>query len=366
VPKIGIIGLGAMGLASAWAASRRGLNVTGFDRFPRGHNQGSSHGASRMIRRIYSEGALYTPLLDRAFEAWKVLEAEAGQPLFVETGGLDIGTLDSPFLVETLANAEASGEAFDVFDAAELRRRFPAMNVPDDISAVHAPGSGYLLSDKANAAMARLAEARGAALRWDSPVTRIEALRGGFRLHTAQGVHEFDHVILAAGPWAGDFDDGLNRALTVERQVVGLFKGPRGIPPFQRLFPDGRRIYALPNGPGGRWKLGVYHHREQRGPEYRDTFPPDAEDRALLTHALKAVLPDCPPPEAYEVCRFTNTQDHRFIVDTGADGQVRIAACSGHGYKFAPAIGEAAVALALGEAPAVNLSAFTPDGQTKL
>lgn len=364
--RIGIIGLGAMGLASAWAASRKGHSVIGFDRFARGHDRGSSHGATRMIRRIYSEGALYNELLDRAFELWPEIEAAAGTCVFVASGGMDVAAAGSPFMAEARANAEASGQTHEVIDAVALRQRYPALDVPDDLVAIHAPDSGYLLSETANAAMARLAEKDGADLRWTCAVTAIDRLDHGFRLHTAEGDLLVDRLILTAGPWAGLLDAGLDTVLTVERQVVGLFDGPTSVPPFQRVFPDGRRIYALPNGPGGRWKLGLYHHRQECGPEYREHVPVDDIDRAMLADAVKAVLPGCPAPDDYEVCRFTNTADQSFILDKAAHGSVLVAACSGHGYKFAPAIGEAAVALAMGETPPVDLSGFTLARQTKL
>ncbi|MEE2526901.1 N-methyl-L-tryptophan oxidase [Hyphobacterium sp. HN65] len=364
--EIGIIGLGAMGLASAWMASRKGLSVTGFDRFERGHSSGSSHGETRMIRRIYSEGTLYTGILDRAYALWPELEADTGERLFIETGGLDIGIAGSDFIAEALASADASGQAFEVLEAGELRQRFPAMDLPDDLMAIHAPGSGYLRSDAANAAMAGLAEANGAALHWACPVIRVETRPEGFRLHTSYGHHDVKRLINTAGPWAGDFHAGLESALTVERQVIGWFDGPQNVPPFQRVFPDGRRIYVLPGGTPERWKLGLYHHREEQGPDYRDTIEADETDRAILTDCVKAVLPHCTAPDDFGVCRFTNTRDHRFIIDTAEDGAILIAACSGHGYKFAPAVGEAALALAIGETPAFDLSDFTLAGQTKL
>ncbi len=363
---IGIIGLGAMGLGSAWAASRQGLSVIGFDRFKQGHSSGSSHGETRMIRRIYSEGSLYLELLDRAYVLWPEIEAASKERFFVPSGGLDVGVADSEFITETLACAAASGQAFEVLEAAALRARYPAMDVPDDLVAVHAPGSGYLRSDAANAAMARLAEAKGAELLWACPVVRVEQRSGGLRLHTNNGHHDVKRLINAAGPWGGDFHAGLDRALTVERQVIGWFDGPEGMPPFQRVFADGRRIYALPGDAPGRWKLGLYHHREECGPEYRETIEADATDRAILTDCVKAILPGCPLPDEFGVCRFANTADSRFVIDTAEDGAILIAACSGHGYKFAPAIGDAAVSLAMGETPAFDLTPFTLAHQTKL
>lgn len=364
--EIGIIGLGAMGLATARAASRKGLSVIGFDRFKQGHSSGSSHGETRMIRRIYSEGAIYNAILDRAYALWPELEAEAGERLFVETGGLDVGIAGSDFVTEALASAEASGQDFDVLAADELRARYPAIGWQDDLMALHAPGSGYLLSDRASAAMARLAETGGARLRWACPVIRVEKRPDVWRLYTADGHHDVKRLINTAGPWGGNFHDGLDKALTVERQVIGWFDGPANTPPFQRVLPDGRRIYALPGDTPGRWKLALYHHREECGPVYRDTVGVDEADRAILSECLKTILPGCKPPDDFGVCRFTNTVDHRFIIDRAEDATVLIAACSGHGYKFAPAVGEAAVALALDETPPFDLSPFTLARQTKL
>ncbi|WP_421790043.1 N-methyl-L-tryptophan oxidase [Hyphobacterium sp.] len=364
--EIGIIGLGAMGLASAWAANRKGVSVIGFDQFARGHASGSSHGETRMIRRIYSEGALYLPLLDRAYQLWPDVETEAGETLFIETGGLDIGVAGSAFVTDALACAEASGQDFDVLDAGALRSRYPALAVSDDMMALFAPGSGYLLSDAANTAFGRLAEAKGASLNWDCAVDRVEILDDGYRLHTVNGTYDVERLINAAGPWGGLFHAGLDQALTVERQVIGWFDGPADTPPFQRAFTGGDRVYALPGATPGRWKLALYHHRKETGQAYRETVPVDAIDRALIANQLQAILPECSPPDDFGVCRFTNTRDGRFILDRSETGEVLIAACSGHGYKFAPAIGEAAVALALNETPHLDLSEFTMARQTKL
>lgn len=363
---IGIIGLGAMGLASAWAASREGLSVIGFDQFARDHIHGSSHGETRMIRRIYSEGALYMPLLDRAYTLWPELEAEAGESLFVETGGLDMGISGSAFMIAALACAEASGQDFEVLDAAALKSRYTSLAVSDDMMAIHAPGSGYLLSDRANAAFARQAEANGASLHWERPVERVEALDSGYRLYTVDEVFKVKALINAAGPWAAQLEPALGDVLTVERQVIGWFDGPEDTPPFQRAFANGERIYALPGATPGRWKLALYHHRRQCGPEFRAAHPPDETDIALVTQCQRRVLPRCPPPDAFNECRFTNSADGRFILDRVANGTVLIATCSGHGYKFAPAIGELAVAMAMNETPPVDLSDFTLACQTKL
>ncbi|QNL20143.1 N-methyl-L-tryptophan oxidase [Hyphobacterium sp. CCMP332] len=366
---IGVIGLGAMGLASAWAASRAGARIIGFDQFPQNHRQGSSHGETRMIRGLYSEGRVYMPLLDRGYALWGMLEADAGETLLEARGGLDIAAEGSALLREVQACADMYDRPCILMDAMTVNECWPALNLPDTCAAIMSRESGVLLSDRANMAMARLAQDNGADLNWETPVLSVTPDTDGFVIRTHKGDSRVRRVINAAGPWADRFYPGLQNVLTVERQVVGYFDGPDGdVPPFQRELDDGRRVYLLPAAEPGRWKLGLYHHRRQRGPSHCGSSEVDAEDRRILTGCLKAVLPDCPPPDRFEVCRFTNTEDGRFVIDHAADlpDMVLVAACSGHGYKFAPAVGEAAVALALDLPPPVDLSPFTLARQTKL
>lgn len=366
---IGVIGLGAIGLASAWAGVRAGASVIAFEAHEPGHDQGSSHGETRMIRRIYTEGRVYMPLLERSYALWSALEAGAGQTLFHQTGGLDIAPEGHELLKESRACAEAFNRPHIHMDARTANDYWPALALPDKCRVIQSAESGVLMSDAANAAMARLASEGGAKLNWKSPVTSLQAVEGGFVIRTRQSEARVRRVINAAGPWADDFSRCLRDVTRAERQVIGYFDGPPGdVPPFQRILEDGRRLYLLPAATPGRWKFGLYHHRRQSGPDYRGPGKVDAEDRRLLTACLKAVLHGCPPPDQFEVCRFTNTADTRFIIDRAPEqpGLVILAACSGHGYKFAPAIGEAAVALALDMPVPVNLLPFTLARQTKL
>jgi len=366
---IGIIGLGAMGLASAWASCRAGASVVGFDQFDQGHSRGSSHGQTRMIRRIYSEGRAYMPLLDQSYALWAKLEADAGETLFKPLGGLDIAVKGSPLLVESLACAEAYDRPCISMDAMTANDFWPALHLPETCAVIESRESGIVMSDRVNIAMARLARENGAQLHWDTPVQTVKPIEGGFVIHTAANEMPVRRVINAAGPWAANFYSSLGDVTTVERQVIGYFNAPPGdVPPFQRELEDGRRLYLLPAAEPGRWKFGLYHHRLQRGSEYCGPSEVDAEDCRILTDCLQAVLPDCAPPDRFEVCRFTNTADTRFIIDHAPDhpGMVLIAACSGHGYKFAPAVGEAAATLALDMPPPVDLSPFTLARQTKL
>ena len=359
---IGVIGLGAMGLASAWAGVRAGASVIAFDAFGPGHSHGSSHGETRMIRRIYSEGRVYMPLLEQSYALWTRLEAEAGERLFHQTGGLDIAPDGHALLNESRSCANAHSRPYIFLDSRTANDCWPALHLPENCGVIQSPESGVLMSDAANAALARLARASGARLNWNTPVSSVQPDGDGFMIITPQGKFPVRRVINAAGPWADEFSPALGEVIRAERQVIGYFDGPPGdVPPFQRVLDDGRRLYLLPAGTPGRWKFGLYHHRQQAGPEFRGASEVDAEDRRLLTACLKTVLPGCPPPDRFEVCRFTNTADTRFIIDRDPEqaGMVILAACSGHGYKFAPATGEAAVTLALDAPLPVDLTAFT-------
>ena len=139
-----VIGLGAMGSAAAASLARRGCKVVGIERFEPGHDRGSSHGATRIIRQGYFEHPSYVPLVRAAYPLWRELAAEAGEPLIDVTGIVEIGAPDSELVAGTLAASRLHGLAHDVLDAGALRRRFPLFQVPDHYVAVFQPDGGFL------------------------------------------------------------------------------------------------------------------------------------------------------------------------------------------------------------------------------
>lgn len=361
-----VIGLGAMGSAAAWQMARRGADVLGLEQLAEGHGKGSSHGRTRVIRRIYSEGPVYMPLLSRAYALWDAMAAESGETFLVRTGGLDIAPDGAPSLTNAIACAEAEGIAHDVLNADSLRARWPEIRVPDGYAAAFAPDSGQLRSDAANCWMREAARAAGADLRFDTPVLGWRRTGDHITVETASGTERAKRLVIAAGAWAGTLLPDIDSALIVERQVVGWFAPSSAgdlarLPVFQVEPTDGRRYYVLPPLDGSGTKIGLYGHRGERGPHMRDGRAPDAEDEMLLRAGLNEWLPDANGPlETLQECRFTRTADDRFIIGNWPEDEAvtLLSPCSGHGYKFAPAIGEAAAQLALGETPAVDLSPF--------
>src|SRR5947208_7180064 len=168
-----VAGLGAHGSATAYALSKRGANVLGFDRFARGHTLGSSGGRSRIIRLAYYEHADYVPLLRRAWERWRELEREMGATLLNQVGGLCIGPRDGRLVKGSEGSAVQHRLEYELLSPDALRARWPVFEMESDWWAVAEPNAGYLFPERCIEAHVALAERRGARLRFETRVTSI-------------------------------------------------------------------------------------------------------------------------------------------------------------------------------------------------
>src|ERR1051325_3629347 len=165
-----IVGLGAMGSAAACHLSRRGSRVLGLDRYAPPHALGSSHGQTRIIREAYHEHPAYVPLVQRAYELWSELERQTGRALYLKTGGLMIGKPDGAVVAGAKRSAKEHSLAHEVFSAAEVRTRFPALRPTDEMVAVWEPRAGILFPEICVEAHLTMARKRGAEVRSDEPV----------------------------------------------------------------------------------------------------------------------------------------------------------------------------------------------------
>jgi sarcosine oxidase len=339
-----VVGLGAMGSAALDALARRGTRVLGLEQFRPGNDRGSSHGATRIIRFGYFEHPSYVPL-----------EARSGQKLLTVTGVLEIGAPDSELVAGTLQASRDHALPHDVLDAEALHRRFPAFRVPADYVGVFQPDGGYLMADKAVPAMIASATAAGAETRTDERVTSVTPRDGGVRVTTERETITAGAVIVAAGPWVKSLLPELPVPIHVTRQAVGFFAPVNrepfdaGFPVFMIENPDGI-FYGFPPDETGAIKFAKHHHRGERiDPDQLDR-PMAADDEALIRGALKAHLPAANGPMVASLtCRYTMTPDGDFVIDRLPDApQIVVASpCSGHGFKFAPAIGEILADLSL-------------------
>jgi sarcosine oxidase len=344
-----VCGLGVMGSATLRELSRRGLRVLGIDRFAPGHDRGSSHGATRVIRLDYFEHPSYVPLLRRAYELWHELEQSSDQKCIHITGIVEIGAPDGMLINGVLASIRQHTLRHELLNADDLMRRYPAFRLPPQYQAVVQPDGGFLAAEPSIHAMLALAEEAGAKIRSGETIRAIEPSPAGVRIVTDHGHIDAGSAVIAVGPWIKSILPELKAPLRVTRQAMAwisprqptLFE-PEYFPVFLMESQHGMH-YGFPLDGDGLMKVAKHHHRDE-------TVDPDAYDRTVSTadeNLIRSMLADhLPDANGRRVkaatCLYTVTPDGDFIIDNlpGYPHVVVASPCSGHGFKFAPVIGE--------------------------
>ena len=363
-----VIGLGAMGSATLYHLARKGARALGLEQFGPGHTNGSSHGDSRIIRETYFEHPLYVPLVQRAHQLWRELEQTSGTSLMKITGGLMIGPSGGMVVSGTLRSVGEHGLPHEILTAREVSARFPAFHLGEDVVTILDPRAGYLDPEACVRAHIAAAIAAGADAHFEEGVIDWSAESTGVRVSTSSGDYTARRLILCAGPWTQRLARATGLRLTVERQsVFWLDPGPSPeyesdrFPIYAYEFKPGTICYGFPRLPRG-VKASVMH-------DGQTVADPDKVDRRVATSEVEplraALLPILPglataPVRETSVCLFTNTRDHDFVIDFHPDHRnVLISSpCSGHGFKFASAIGELQAELALYGKTPFDLSPF--------
>lgn len=354
-----IAGLGAMGSAAAYHLARRGLRVLGLDRFRSPHALGSSHGQTRIIREAYFEHPAYVPLVQRAYVLWDQLARERGAELFLQTGGLMIGAPDSVVVAGARLSAETHRLPFEILSAAEIHRRFPGIRPPEYMIGILEPRAGILFPEKCIAAHLQRA-AGNAQLQYDEQVLQWKVEGSCVRVVTGKDTYQCSRLVLSGGSWMKQLVPEL--PLLVERQVLFWFAsrepGQRHPIHLWELAP-GKHFYGFPDLGNGAKVAG--HHAGE-------ITQPDAVNRTVsqkeiadMQRLIVPILPNITGPCLESVvCMYTNTPDGHFLIDAHpAHPEVLLVSpCSGHGFKFSAAIGEAVADLITkGQSP-LDLSLF--------
>jgi sarcosine oxidase len=328
VAEVAVIGAGIMGSATARALARAGHEVVLYEQFEVGHDRGSSHGRSRIVRLAYPE-VEFVELAKEAFRGWHELEEESGQQLLELNGLLELVADATQSSQDALA---AAGAEYELLSDDEARARWP-IGIPDGWTALFQPEAGIVRADLAHRAFVAAAVGHGARLEENRRVDSLDEL-------------EAETVVMTAGPWATRFFPDL--PLRTTRETVAYFRREGDpLPSTVYLDPDTRdhAMYSL-HDPVNGVKAGVHHAGAAIDPD-----EPGGPDLALVERIAAWVArtyPDADPnPVAAETCIYTSTPDQHFILERR--GNVVIgSACSGHGFKFAPAIGARLAALATG------------------
>jgi sarcosine oxidase len=369
---VAIVGLGAMGSATAYTLARRGRRVVAFDTYAPPHAHGSSHGKTRIIREAYYEHPVYVPLLRRAFEAWHEVERASGQPLYRRTGGIMIGPPNGELVTGALASVTSHSIPHRVLSANGIRRMFPALQPLDDWVGVLERRAGVLFPEQCVTAFHSLAARAGADLRLNERVTGWRAGPGAVVVTTTSGTFTASQLVIAAGPWVHELAPHLGVTLLIERQLAHwlapsshseLF-GPDHFPIALWEY-SGDRIFASQPDFGSGVKVGMHHDGESTDPDTVDRTVHPHEDAQVLDLARRFLPFARGRVLDRSVCLYTNTRDHNFLIDFHpAHGNVLVLSpCSGHGFKFSVVIGEIAADLLAGVQPPYDLSPFRIAGR---
>lgn len=344
-----VIGVGGMGSATVFELARRGARVLGLEQFDLVHDQGSSHGQTRIIRTAYYEDPCYVPLVQRSFAGWYDLEQRLGRKLLTECGCLTIGQAGSEVLQGVLRSAREHSLVVDELTSADLLRRFPQFRFADDYRAALERQAGFLYVEDCVQAHIDAARILGAEIHAREAMKEWNATRSGVTVVTEHGRYSANRLIFTAGPWATRLLAGVGIPLTVMRQTLlwfGLANPARFrrdvFPIFLAETPEGC-YYGLPAIDNAGLKVARHYGApEQAGPDEIDRTVLDS-DEMPVREFLRAHIPEAAGPRTRgQACTYTLTPDRHFILDRYPQHEevVIAAGFSGHGFKFAPVVGE--------------------------
>ena len=371
VADVIVVGLGTMGAATAYHLANRGAQVLGIDRFRPPHTRGAHAGGSRIIRMAYAEGADYVPLLRRTYELWHDVEAASGATLLTRSGGLMLGPLDGMTVGGALESARAHGLPHELLDPAGVRRRFPQFTPADDEMGLYEEVAGLVRPEAAIDTHLRLAARAGADLRYGVAVTGWRATENGVAVTTADDTrYEADRLVLCAGAWAPELLADLGVPMVVHRRVQHYWDGPAGdylpgrFPVWMWEYAPGLVAYGLPTVDGSGAKASLHHGDEQTDPDVGAGNARPEEVQAMR-ELLAPRLPGLADAAwlGGKPCLYTLTPDENFVLGRHPrHDRVSVAAgFSGHGFKFAPVVGEILTDLALTGSTRHPIALFAPD-----
>lgn len=343
-----VLGCGAMGSATLWHLTRRGMTCCGVEQYGIAHDRGSSHGDSRAIRKAYFEHPDYIPLLNRAYELWGKLESASGVQLKHDVGMVFAGARDGA-AIQGLERTYAAHELpHERLTAPEAAQRFPRFRFRDEHVVFFDPDGGYVVPEATVAACIRQAEDAGATVLRHVAATSWSADAEGVTVKAGGDTLRGKSLVIAAGAWSKQILRDLNLPLRVLRKVLVWYTTP-DIEQFGDGFPvwfiDGPHgaVYGFPSQNGQEIKVAVHSGGEEvPGPKGLDQVF-HADDDAAILECLAETFPGIQPKRTrHAVCMYTSTPDDNFVLDVHPrHSNVAIAAgFSGHGFKFAPVIGE--------------------------
>lgn len=352
-----VVGVGSMGAPTCYQLASRGLKVLGIEQFSIVNDRGSHAGQSRIIRKAYFEHPDYVPLLERAYHNWRAIENETGQRLFFTPGVLYLGESTDQVLQGVTRSAKQYNIQLEYLDNRDLQKRYPQFYLPENFQGILETNAGFVLPERSIQTFADAALQKGAQLHTNETVLEWSKKGKTITVTTDVETYETERLIITAGPWTSRVLVELSAKLMVTRQTLAWIKIPTETSKFQMgKMPcwfisdkDGGSFYGFPDVSGVEipGPSGIKLARHYPGPAVSpgDKFlETDEKEITRLKQFAGEFLPDAGENIIdTQSCLYTNSPDEDFIIDfiPGTNQQV-IVACgfSGHGFKFASAVGE--------------------------
>ena len=363
-----IIGLGAMGSATSMFLSHNGVKVIGFDSYSPPHEFGSSLGHTRVIREAYHEGTTYVPIVQRAYEIWFEMNENSKVPIIETYGGLLIGRKTGD-----IENALKSANKYDIpikkMTSDEISQKFSVLNPPKEyIGLLESRGGAVFVENSINH-MLNTALNNGSVHKYNERVVRWSKKSNYYLVETNLGNYKAEKLVFSSGAWITKLLPTLKLPIKIERQVLFWFSPRKNPDKFKSInmpnsgwdLDNGLSFYTMPNLENRGFKVAMHHNGEFVDP---DTLIRESNDSDLkmVRDFLEEYIPDGNGELIdSKVCMYTDTPDQDFLIDSHPDDEniIICSPCSGHGFKFTPAIGEICSSLIINNSTNFDLDKFS-------
>ena len=363
-----IIGLGAMGSATSMFLSHNGVKVIGFDSYSPPHEFGSSLGHTRVIREAYHEGTTYVPIVQRAYEIWFEMNENSKVPIIETYGGLLIGPKTGD-----IENALKSANKYDIpikkMTSDEISQKFSVLNPPKEyIGLLESRGGAVFVENSINH-MLNTALNNGSIHKYNERVVRWSKKSNYYLVETNLGNYKAEKLVFSSGAWITKLIPTLKLPIKIERQVLFWFSPRKNPDKFKSInmpnsgwdLDNGLSFYTMPNLENRGFKVAMHHNGEFVDP---DTLIRESNDSDLkmVRDFLEEYIPDGNGELIdSKVCMYTDTPDQDFLIDFHPDDEniIICSPCSGHGFKFTPAIGEICSSLIINNSTNFDLDKFS-------
>lgn len=367
-----VIGAGGVGSAAAYYLAKAGQKVLLLEQFEFNHQMGSSYGNSRVIRYTYDD-PIYINLMRDAYPLWFALQEEAGEQLYVKTGGLDFGLPEAGTFQALKQSMDTADLDYEHLDKAAIRDRYPQFQLEDGMEGLFQKDAGLLRTSRCVLAHIRLAQHRGATVVDQSPVVKVTPSSSSIEVQTDRETYSCDRIVITVGSWAKGLlaEQGIDLPLKIMPCQLGFYQpnDPQDFEP--GTFPV---FFAHMNGDYGEMPYGIPHTDPSLGvkittfygwdtvntPDEVDYTPSDAWPERIRNFAKQYVPGAAGPLLSTRRCLYTLTPHKHFIVDQHPEyPQVAIGAgFSGHGFKFTTLMGKMLADLAMNGSTPHDTSLF--------